>query len=76
LSTKGDATVKEISNHLLTIIEMTACCNINLVSFRADGAITEMKAQQIVMEHLSANGVLEFKALLYGINFKAPIFNN
>ncbi|RGB23862.1 hypothetical protein C1646_773893 [Rhizophagus diaphanus] len=76
LPTKGDVTAEEISNHLLMIIEMTARCIINLVSFGADGAITEMKAQQIVMEHPSASGVLKFKASLYGINFKAPIFNN
>ena len=76
MPTKGDATAEEISNNLLTIIERTARCNINLVSFGADGAITEMKAQQIVMEHPSASGVLEFKAPLYGIDFKAPIFDN
>jgi hypothetical protein len=28
------------------------------------------------MDHPSASGVLEFKDPLYGINFKAPIFNN
>ncbi|CAG8761641.1 hypothetical protein RhiirA1_461793 [Rhizophagus irregularis] len=44
LPIKGNATAKEISNHLLMIIEMIAHCNINLVSFGADGAITEMKA--------------------------------
>ncbi|CAB5368642.1 unnamed protein product [Rhizophagus irregularis] len=76
LHTKGDATAEEISNHMITIIEMTARCNINLVSFGADGAMIEMKAQQIVMEYLLASGVLEFKVPLYGINFKAPIFDN
>ncbi|RGB23490.1 hypothetical protein C1646_677072 [Rhizophagus diaphanus] len=76
LPTKGDVIAEEISNHLLTIIEMTAHCNINLVSFGADGVITEMKAQQIVIEHPSASGVLEFKASLYEINFKVPIFDN
>ncbi|GET55328.1 hypothetical protein GLOIN_2v1777971 [Rhizophagus irregularis DAOM 181602=DAOM 197198] len=35
-----------------------------------------MKAQQIIMDHPSASGVFEFKDPLYGINFKAPIFNN
>ena len=76
LPTKGDATAKEISDQLLNIIGMTASCGINLLSLGADGAITEMKAQQIVMEHPSASGILEFKAPLYGIDFKAPIFDN
>jgi len=76
LSTKGDATAKEISDQLLKIIDMTASCDINLLSLGANGAITEMKAQQIVMRHSSASGVLEFKDSLYGIDFKAPIFNN
>ena len=76
LPTKGDATAKEISDQLLKIIDMIASCDINLLSLGADSAITEMKAQQIVMEHFSASDVFEFKDSLYGIDFKAPIFNN
>jgi hypothetical protein len=76
LPTKDDATAKKISDQLLKIIEMTASCGINLLSLGADGAITEMKAQQTVMEHSSASGFLEFKDSFYRVNFKAPIFNN
>src|SRR4051812_19201125 len=76
LSTKGDATAKEISDQLLKIIEMTASCGINLLNLGADGTITEMKAQQTVMEYSSASGFLEFKDSFYKVNFKALIFNN
>jgi hypothetical protein len=76
LPTKGDAIAKKISDQLLKIIEMTASCGINLLSLGADSVITEMKAQQTVIEHFSANGFLEFKDSFYGVNFKAPIFNN
>jgi hypothetical protein len=76
LPTKGDAIAKEISDQLLKIIEMTASCGINFLSLGADGAITEMKAQQTVMEYFSASGFLKFKDSLYRVNFKVPIFNN
>jgi hypothetical protein len=76
LPIKDNIIAKEISNYLFIIIEITVHCNINLINFKADGAITKIKAQQIVMKYLSASRILEFKTPLYRINFKAPIFNN
>ncbi|PKY32736.1 hypothetical protein RhiirB3_394253 [Rhizophagus irregularis] len=46
IPTKGNTKADEISQLLLDIINMTACAEINLLSIGADGAISEMKAQE------------------------------
>jgi len=55
---------------------MTARAGINLLSIGADGAITEMKAQEKVMNNESVENYLEFEDSFYGIKFRAPIYNN
>ncbi|CAG8754772.1 2561_t:CDS:2 [Rhizophagus irregularis] len=46
IPTKGNTKADKISQLLLDIINMTACAEINLLSIGADGAISEMKAQE------------------------------
>ncbi|GBC29582.2 uncharacterized protein OCT59_008720 [Rhizophagus irregularis] len=76
IPTKGDVSATEISQLLLDIINMTAHAGINLLSIGADGAIAEMKAQEKIINNESIEKYLEFEDSFYGINFRAPIYNN
>ncbi len=60
IPTKGDIKATEISQLLFDIINMIAYAGINLLSIGVDGAISEMKVQEKIMNNESVKKYLEY----------------
>src|ERR1044071_314275 len=71
--TKGNKGAEQIAHLIRQVIEMAYTANLNILSFRADGARSEFNAQSIIMNE--ALDFLEYKDTFYKIHFKVPIYN-
>jgi hypothetical protein len=73
--TKGNSSANHVYAYLKQVLKMCFQANVNVISVGSDGAASEFNAQDLLMTDQEAENFLTFEDQLFGIYFRAPIFN-